>query len=353
MLYSEDSLLTGFGSPLGSIDSIRSAGKGFIIHLRAASAAPSYIAPFETTIAFLANYAEANKWPALQDISTAHLEEYLAWFSQRPLGFGEVASISHRTPSSGYLGTQYRRLNRFFSWLEERGHIPLNPMVLVAPPKVAEKVVPLLTNDEFVRILEVTDPMVADTKKGRFLKARNHAVFWMFIDSPARRGEIQGLSTHDINISDSTFKVRGKGNRERIMPLGKAAMKALWNYAAERQKVKPNTDDLWVGCRGEQLKSGGNWLRLMITATGELAKVEGLHAHRFRHTFAINWLRAGEPERILKLLAGWKKIPETYYRTLGLDDVKRGHDNLGIGETIKALMKANNSGNPSQRRGFL
>ena len=164
MLQSEHSPGSGFTDRINSVGSIRSAGKGFIVHLRAGGAAPSYIAPFEMSIAFLADFAEENDWPENNELGAGHLEQYLAWFASRPLRFGEVESIAHKTPSSGYLGAQYRRLHRFFGWLEERNHIPSNPMSLVARPKVAEKVVPILSDEEIVRILKVTDPKFAETE---------------------------------------------------------------------------------------------------------------------------------------------------------------------------------------------
>ena len=66
------------------------------------------------------------------------------------------------------------------------------------------------------------------------------------------------------------------------------------------------------------------WLGLMLKRLGKACGIDNLHPHRFRHTYAVNWLRSGAPERVLMLNAGWKKkVPETYFRTVGMDDVTR------------------------------
>ena len=70
---------------------------------------------------------------------------------------------------------------------------------------------------------------------------------------------------------------------------------------------------------------------------------------RFRHTYAVNWLRSGAPERVLMLNAGWKKkVPETYFRTLGMDDVTRFHREISRGDR---LGQGNGLGKPGRRPG--
>ena len=76
------------------------------------------------------------------------------------------------------------------------------------------------------------------------------------------------------------------------------------------------------------------WLYLMLKRLGERADIPGLHTHQFRHTYAVTALRGGMPERVLALAGGWRKIPDTYLRTLGSDDVRRFHADISPADRL-------------------
>ncbi len=92
-----------------------------------------------------------------------------------------------------------------------------------------------------------------------------------------------------------------------------------------------------------------DWLRRMLHRLGDRAGVPNLHPHRFRHSYAINALRAKMPERILMLNAGWKKIPETYFRTLGADDVAQFHREMSPADRL-ALAGVEAGPSPKRRK---
>ena len=79
-------------------------------------------------------YAEEHGWPDVQEITTEHLEEYLAYLQDRVRWFGERTYAEPRKLSRGHINAQYRRLNRFFNWLVERGYIAENPCSPSVPP---------------------------------------------------------------------------------------------------------------------------------------------------------------------------------------------------------------------------
>ena len=64
------------------------------------------------------------------------------------------------------------------------------------------------------------------------------------------------------------------------------------------------------------------------------AGVPGLHTHQLRHTYAVTSLREGMPERVLQIVGGWKRVPETYFRTLGLEDAKRYQAQVSPGDRL-------------------
>ena len=94
-------------------------------------------------------------------------------------------------------------------------------------------------------------------------------------------------------------------------------MEALWDYMQARAVIRPATDLLWTDERGRGLKE--TWLYLMVRRLGERAGVPGLRPHRFRHTYATAALASEQmSERVLEVIGGWWRIPQTYRRHVEL-----------------------------------
>ena len=124
----------------------------------------------------------------------------------------------------------------------------------------------------------------------------------MFWDTPGRLTEISKLRLEDMDLDAGAVLVMGKGRRERWMPIGAAARSVLLGYLHEREKLSPATDALWVSEHREELLSGGVFQ--ILKRLGKRAGIANLHTHRFRHSYAVNALRAGMPERVLQIVGG-------------------------------------------------
>ena len=314
--------------------SIREASKGFLISLRVSNRyKDSYLESLERFLAFLAKFAEEADWPAIGELTTSHLEDYLANFTTREKWFRERGPRG--LVSQSYVETQYRRIKRFFNWMIQRGHVDRNPLDLIPHPKIDERVIPVIPDREIDALLQLVDPKLFSTPGRRFRATRDRAVLMLWIDTPARRGELADLTTDHIDIDGGRFLVLGKGGRERWMHLGHVATEALWDYLQARQQRAHRTDRLWVDVQGKGMFS--DWLYQMLTRLGKRAGIPNLHPHRFRHTFAVKWLEAEQPERVLEIEGGWKRIPATYFATLGEKHAAAAHrrmspaDRLGQG----------------------
>ena len=283
--------------------SLRSNGKRFLSSLKASNRySEGYLASLETTVAMAALYAEEQGWPDVPGITTEHIEDYLSYLQDRVRWFGERTYAEPRKLSKGYIHAQYRRLNRFFNWLVERGPIDKNPMSSISTPKLEEKTVPIVTEDQMRDLLTLADPSLARTPAHRFRLVRDRAVLYAFCDTPGRLSEIAKLRLDDVDLANGTLLVMGKGRKERRMPIGDTARSVMWDHLQEREALMPRTKALWVSEQGEALLPNGKCQLLKRLA--KRANIEGMHPHRFRHSYAINALRAGIREQVLKIVGG-------------------------------------------------
>ena len=172
-------------------------------------------------------------------------------------GFGERTYAEPKKLSKGHINAQYRRLNWFFNWLVERGPNDENPMVSISAPRLEEKTVPVITEDQMRDLLTLADLSLARTPAHRFRLSRDRAILYAFWDTPGRFAEIAKLQLADVDLANGTLLVMGKGRKERRMPIGDAARSVMWDYLQERESLIPSTKAFWVSEQGEALLPGG------------------------------------------------------------------------------------------------
>ena len=112
------------------------------------------------------------------------------------------------------------------------------------------------------------------------------------------------MTLDDVDLETRTITVLGKGRRPRTVGLGVKSLQAVDRYLrARRSHDDFRLDAVWLGLRGPMTGSG---VRQMLERRGDQAKIDGLHPHQLRHTFAHSWLAGGGEEGDLMRLAGWR-----------------------------------------------
>ena len=192
----------------------------------------------------------------------------------------------------------------------------------------------------------MADPSLATTRAHRFRLTRSRALLYMLWDTPGRLTEISKLRLEDLDLEAGAVLVMGKGRRERA-----AARSVLLDYLHEREKLSPATNALWVSEHRRELLSGGVFQ--ILKRLGKRAGIPNLHTHGFRHSYAVNALRAGMPERVLQIVGGWKKIPDTYFRTLGAEDAMEFHRQVSPGDRLGRMPSARKTRGQNGRPGSL
>lgn len=209
-------------------------------------------------------------------------------------------------------------LKGFGTWLAEEGYVNVNPLQRIQLPKVPKYVVKPLSGDEVTALIGAVKPRSS-------AGARDLALILLLLDTGMRLGEVARLTLCDAEdaIRNGLFKVMGKGSRERYLPVGKAARDALRRYT---QVHRPDValDALFLGRNGRPLAAEG--LRQVIRRVASRAGVEGVHPHRLRHTFAVNYVTNGGDAMTLQRILGHSTL-EMVRRYVALDprDIKARH----------------------------
>ena len=192
---------------------------------------------------------------------------------------------------------RYRSISRFFAWLVKEDEIHESPMARMSPPKVPEKLVPVVDDADLHKLFKAVDG--AD-----FEARRDKAILSLFIDVGLRIAEMTALKLTDVDIEARFVTVMGKGRRPREVRFTTTTRADINRYMRKRA-THPHADSpkLWIGRAGDMTGSG---IYRMVARRAEEAGIAHIHPHQLRHTFAHMYLRNGGNEGNLMQVTGWK-----------------------------------------------
>lgn len=212
-------------------------------------------------------------------------------------------------------------IRTFFKFLVINEYIEENPAELVERPKISRDVPIFLTEDEVEKI-KLT---IINTEQNDAQKVRDLTIIELLFSTGLRVSELVNLKVDDVNIISDYIVVKGKGNRERIVPLGSLAKKYLKEYLLVRKKTldKFKRDDgfLFISRLGKKISRVSIWK--MVKKYVILAGLEDkITVHTLRHSFATELLRNGADLRSVQELLGHKSILATQIYTHITDESK-------------------------------
>jgi integrase/recombinase XerC len=236
------------------------------------------------------------------------LREWMAWLYRQKL---EAASIRRKLAA----------VRGLFAFLVTEGVVEINVARLLRTPKAPQKLPEVMTAEQANRLLDD----VAAGKLERPYPARDRAIFEVLYGCGLRVSELTGLNLHDIDHTEGWLRVRGKGNKERQVPLPAKAREALERYLAERPAAGDKTA-VFLNHRGTRLTrlSVARIVKLYATC---LTQDPSLHPHSFRHAYATHLLSDGADLRAIQELLGHARLSTTQkYTKVSLTDLMAVYD---------------------------
>jgi len=233
--------------------------------------------------------------------------------------------LSNKTLLNHHIG-----LSALWSWALNEGLVDRHVIREVAAPKAEQKaIVPYTQRDvkEMLQACERTRPYARPGQRtcdnSRPTALRDKAIILLLVDTGMRASELTGIRIYQADLANRRVTVEGKGNKERMIPISPRTAQALWRYLAERGE-KRKAEALFLGKGGLPLSRYG--LLRLLERMGERADVEGATVHRFRHTFAIAFLRNGGNAFALQRMLGHSTLEMVKrYLAIAEADVESAH----------------------------
>lgn len=209
----------------------------------------------------------------------------------------------------------------FFRFLKKKGYIVDNTALIIKNPKAEKHLPKFYTIDEMFRFLDYLP-----TEKWNHL--RNKAIFELMYSTGIRSQEALDINVEDIHIQGMWIRVKGKGGKERVLPFGEKAKKALESYIEwlKANKLYSPERPLFVNFKGERL-SYRSLLRIMKKYQLKTGLFKNLTLHSIRHSFATHMLDSGADLRSIQELLGHSRLSTTQkYTHVSMDKLMETYD---------------------------
>ena len=200
-------------------------------------------------------------------------------------------------------------LRRFYAWLRRENRISEDPTALIEAPKLGRPLPKTLTESE-------VEALLAAPNIETLLGLRDRTMLEVLYASGLRVSELVNLSATQVNLQQGVIRVTGKGNKERLVPLGDEAVSWLERYLREARNSLLNghpSDALFVTQRREAMTRQAFWY--MIKRHAHNAGIQDLSPHTLRHAFATHLLNHGADLRVVQMLLGHSDLSTTQIYT--------------------------------------
>lgn len=244
-------------------------------------------------LAKVVDFAQRQKLDTWRDLKVAQLRQLVAELHQGGLSGRSIARL-------------LSAVRGLYAYLLREGLCQHDPAAGIRPPKGPRRLPKVLDVD---RAQQLLDSPVADD----FAGCRDHAILELLYSSGLRLSELVGLNIADIDMQQGLVLVLGKGNKQRLLPVGSKAIAAVQHWLSARGQVKSDDQALFIGVRGRRMSP--QLVRERVRQAGARDLGQHLHPHMLRHSFASHILESSQNLRAVQELLGHADISTTQIYT--------------------------------------
>lgn len=235
------------------------------------------------------------------DPAAIHHDQISAWIVFLSKKRGLSAPTVNRMLSS---------VHGFFRWLKRSGQIASDPFIGIARLRTPNQLPAFVTEKQMERLVDNISPDLLDD---RFEQTRNALIIMLFYTTGIRLSELIGINTDDFSSDYTSLKVRGKGNKERIVPITDSLRENILHYRDEvsRQRIC-NSDEkaLFLTHQGKRISRTAVY-RIVNDTLRQNGIAGKCSPHTLRHTFATHLLNGGADIRDIQMLLGHSSLAST------------------------------------------
>lgn len=263
-------------------------------------------------------------------IDVTMIRRFMAFLGTPQVGGGAVAKppkpLSKKTALNYHTG-----LSALWQWAKTEGLVERNIVREVEPPDPEEPAIVPFSQADVKALLKACEQTREYGRPGKRACAnarptalRDKTLILLMLDTGMRASEVCGITARDIDLKNRRIWTMGKGDKERSLPISPETAKALWHYMNNRAEAKASAP-LFATKDGRPLSRAA--LLDLVSDLGEKAGVVDVHPHRFRHTFAITFLRNGGNVYELQMALGHSSLDMVKrYLALAETDLQRAHE---------------------------
>ena len=271
---------------------MRDAVAAFKRHLeRERNASPHTIRAYGEDLAQFSHYLERELGRAARPSDVDHL-----------LVRGFLAELHQRGLSKASSARKLAGLRSFFRYLCREGRLASNPARALATPRLDKRIPSVLDEAQAASIVDMPGDGTA--------AVRGRAILELLYATGIRCAEAVALDVHELDLGARMVRVLGKGRKERVVLFGRRAASALQAWLADRARLQPRGDALFLNARGGRL-SGRSVRTLVATRVKQVALERRCSPHTLRHSFATHLLMRGADLRAIQELLGHSSLSTT------------------------------------------
>jgi integrase/recombinase XerD len=295
------------------------AWRGFVMNKRASGKSPYTLRNYHNTwnklALFLAEEEQGDPDKLMLDeLGRDFWTEFFCWLQDTEFApGGVVGGRSAKHLSAKTIRNYHTDLSAFYTWAVERAEcLSKHVLRLIERPDYERPVIEPFSETEVKALLAACEH-TSTWHNGRTVSERptgmrDRAIIMLLMSTGIRASELVNAKRRDMDLDDGTLKVFGKSRgtkpKERIVHFGRHTQRSLWRYLVEHEELAPDDPLFPSNINGDRTHLQRRSLTTLLSRLGKRAKVEGCYPHRFRHTFAVNYLRNGGDSLALKMMLG-------------------------------------------------